>query len=135
MLIYVSDRNKGKTMALIKESSKTKKIIVEPTKKAVEYVKEMAKRFELDIPEPISVTEYIQRLARLAKGENLGIQKYLIDELQSVLSWMNIEMAIVDCKSVKDFSSLIWFWNGSSRTKQKENHDCYIEDDTIKCDL
>ena len=50
------------------------------------------------IPVPITVTNYIRLLASGGLGKS---QKYLVDELQMMLSAMNVEAATVDCDCIE----------------------------------
>lgn len=87
MKIFTADRQTEKTMALVRESAKTRAIIVVATYQMVQHVILLAKQLNLDIPEPITVTNYLKVL--VYGGLNRD-QKYLVDELQ-----MNVEFATV----------------------------------------
>lgn len=50
------------------------------------------------IPVPITVTNYIRLLASGGLGKS---EKYLVDELQMMLSAMNVEAATVDCDCIE----------------------------------
>ena len=98
MKIYSAERGVGKTTALIKESAKTGAIIVVASYPMMNYIMGLAKRLNLDIPEPITVTNYLKHL--VCGGLN-GEQKYLVDELQMMLSQMNVETATVDVNYIE----------------------------------
>ena len=98
MKIYSAERGVGRTTALIKESAKTGAIIVAASYPMVDYIACLAKRLGLDIPEPITVTNYLKLL--VCGGFNRE-QKYLIDELQMMLSQMNVETAIVSANCIE----------------------------------
>ena len=98
MKIYSAERGVGKTTALIKESAKTGAIIVVASYPMANYIVGLAKRLNLDIPEPITVTNYLQLL--VCGGLNRE-QKYLVDELQMILSQMNVETATVDVNCIE----------------------------------
>ena len=59
MKIYSAERGVGKTTTLIKESAKTGAIIVVGVYPMANYIMGLAKRLNLDIPEPITVTKYL----------------------------------------------------------------------------
>lgn len=98
MKIYSAERGVGKTTALIKESAKTGAIIVVTLYPMVNHTMGLAKRLGLDIPEPITVTNYLKLL--VCGGFNRE-QKYLVDDLQMVLSQMNVETATVDANCIE----------------------------------
>ena len=98
MKIYSAERGVGKTTALIKESAKTGAIIVVASYPMANYIVGLAKRLNLDIPEPITVTNYLKLL--VCGGLNRE-QKYLVDELQMILSQMNVETATVDVNCIE----------------------------------
>ena len=77
-------RASGKTTLLIKESAKTGRPIIEPNALSAIYVEEQAKEMGLNIPEPISATNWNGGYYR---GSNFNkIDGFLIDEVDSVLS-------------------------------------------------
>jgi len=101
---YSMTRQSGKTTMLIEMSAKTGAIIVVPTHVMANYILGLANKLNLKIPEPISVREFIK-----AVDSDWGFnkQKYLIDELQMVLSVMNVAIATIDRNYVHDeFSEL-----------------------------
>ena len=93
MDIRVGERQSGKTTGLIKQSALTKAIIVAPTLTMARYTKEIATEMNLDIPTPISVYEFIKCKYISCLRDT---DRYLIDELQSVLHIMNVDTATVD---------------------------------------
>lgn len=93
MKIYISGRQFGKTTMLVKKSAETGAIIVSATYPMIEHTKRIAYDLGLQIPEPITVTNFIQILANGGLGKT---QKYLVDELQMMLFQMNVEAATVD---------------------------------------
>ena len=98
MKIYAAKRQTGKTTMLVEESAKTGAIIVTPTYWMCNYIMGLAHGLKLDIPTPITVDQYIQILANGGLGKS---QKYLVDELQMVLSQMNVEVATVNVNNVE----------------------------------
>ena len=97
--IYSKTRNSGKTTMLIEMSAKTGAIIVAPTYVMANYILGLANKLNLKIPEPISVREYVRSLPLDGMPSE---QKYLIDELQSVLTIMNVQAATIDRLYVHD---------------------------------
>ena len=93
MKIYAAERQTGKTTMLVKESAKIGAIIVTANYPMCNYIMGFAHYLGLDIPNPITVTQYIKILAHGGLGKS---QKYLIDELQMALSQMNVEIATVN---------------------------------------
>lgn len=98
MKIYAAERQTGKTTMLIKESAKTGAIIIAPTYCMCNYIMGLAHGLKLDIPTPITVTQYVQILVNGGLGKS---QKYLVDELQMMFSQMNIEAATVNVNNVE----------------------------------
>lgn len=93
MQIYIGERQSGKTTMLIEMSEKTGATIVAPNYPMANYIQLLAAKMGKKIPVPITVTNYIRLLASGGLGHS---QKYLIDELQAVLSVMNVEVATAD---------------------------------------
>ena len=85
MTVYIAGRQTGKTIYLIRMSAKTGAVIVAPTYQMVSYIDQMARKLGLKIPPPISVVEWAQMVARKQ-----------VDELQMVLSQMNVEAATLN---------------------------------------
>lgn len=103
MKIYSAERGTGKTTTLIKKSAKTGAIIVVASYPMANYIIGLAKRLDLDIPDPITVPNYLRAL--IHGGLNRE-QKYLVDELQMMLSQMNVETATINAdyvESLPDF--------------------------------
>lgn len=64
-----------------------------PTYQMCCHVVIVAEKLGLKIPDPITTTHYIRILAHGGLGR---AQKYLVDELQMMLSQMGVETATVD---------------------------------------
>lgn len=96
--IYIGERQSGKTTMLIEMSEKTGATIVVATYPMSKYIQMTAARMGKKIPVPITVTNYIRLLASGGLGRS---EKYLIDELQMMLSAMNVEAATVDCDCIE----------------------------------
>ena len=97
MQIYSGERQSGKTSMLIEMSEKSGATIIAPNYLMVDYIQFLAAQMGKKIPVPITISNYIQM-------HNCGLdrtKKYLIDELQAVLSIMNIDAATVDCNYVE----------------------------------
>lgn len=90
MRAYIADRQSGKTTMLIKESARTGATIAVATYKMVEYVSGMAKQIGLEIPTPVIYRDMFR--------DSLGNtdKRYLVDELQMMLSQMNIDICTLD---------------------------------------
>lgn len=97
MKIYASERQSGKTTMLVKQSAKTGAIIVVASYPMGRHIELLAHDLGLDIPAPITVSNYIKILANGGLGRT---QKYLVDELQMMLNQMNVETATVDVNCV-----------------------------------
>lgn len=80
--IYVGERQSGKTTMLIEMSEKTGATIVVATYQMSKYIQMIAAQMGKKITVPIS-------------------EKYLVDELQMMLSAMNVEAATVDCDCIE----------------------------------
>lgn len=95
MQIYSGKRQSGKSTMLIERSEKSGAIIIAPTYPMVDHLRLLAAQMGKKIPTPITISNYIQMHGLISTN------KYLIDELQLVLSIMNIEAATVDCDCVE----------------------------------
>ena len=100
MTVYIARRQAGKTTYLIRVSAKTGAVIVAPTYQMVKYIDQMARELGLQIPPPISVLEWAQMVARQQVNPK---QRYLVDELQMVLSQMNVEAATLNKDYKEEF--------------------------------
>lgn len=96
--IYIGERQSGKTTMLIEMSEKTGATIVVATYQMAKYIQLLAAQMGKKIPVPITVTNYIRLLASGGLGKS---EKYLVDELQMMLSAMNVEAATVDCDCIE----------------------------------
>lgn len=96
--IYIGERQSGKTTMLIEMSEKTGATIVVATYPMAKYIQLLAAKMGKKIPVPITVTNYIRLLASGGLGKS---EKYLVDELQMMLSAMNVEAATVDCDCIE----------------------------------
>lgn len=95
---YIGERQSGKTTMLIEMSEKTGATIVVATYPMANYIQLLAAQMGKKIPVPITVTNYIRLLASGGLGKS---EKYLVDELQMMLSAMNVEAATVDCDCIE----------------------------------
>ena len=95
MNIYISGRQFGKTTMLIKESAKTGATIAVATYHMAKYVQDMAAQMGLETPEPVTYAE-IFRTYRESKTK-----RYLVDELQMMLSQLNVDIATVDVEPIQ----------------------------------
>ena len=77
---------------------KTGATIVVATYQMAKYIRLLAAQMGKKIPVPITVTNYICLLASGGLGKS---EKYLVDELQMMLSAMNVEAATVDCDCIE----------------------------------
>lgn len=96
--IYIGERQSGKTTMLIEMSEKTGATIVVATYQMAKYIRIGYSLLGKKIPVPITVTNYICLLASGGLGKS---EKYLVDELQMMLSAMNVEAATVDCDCIE----------------------------------
>lgn len=95
MEIYISGRQFGKTTMLIKESARTGATIAVATYQMAMHVKSLARRLGLDIPEPVT---YYQIFHSYRENEK---KRYLVDELQMMLSQLNVDIATVDLEPIQ----------------------------------
>lgn len=95
MNIYISGRQFGKTTMLIKESARTGATIAVANYQMVEYVQYMASWLELDIPQPVTYAEVFKTYR-----EN-KTKRYLVDELQMMLSQLNVDIATADLEPIR----------------------------------
>lgn len=93
MKICALKRMTGKTTALVKLSAKNQSIIVVATRQQIDYVMGLAKGLNVNIPKPILFSEMIRRQQNLYTRNT---EKYLIDELQMILDYLNVDVATLD---------------------------------------
>lgn len=103
MEIYIGKRQSGKTTMLIEMSEKTGATIVAATYPMVKYIQMTADQMGKKIPVPITVTNYVRLLASGGLGKS---HKYLVDEIQMILSEMNIEAATCDNECLRVLGAL-----------------------------
>lgn len=87
MRFITGPRCSGKTTALIQESAETGVPIIAPSMTMANCIKQMAKEYGLDIPEPTSINKIVNQ------GGKPG--KYLIDELEMCLRQRGIDAECV----------------------------------------
>lgn len=85
MTVYIAGRGTGKTTHLIWVSANTGAVIVAPTYQMAKHIDQMARELGLIIPSPISIVEWAQLVSRKQVRSE---QRYLVDELQTVLRQM-----------------------------------------------
>ena len=92
MRIIIGPRCSGKTTSLIQVSADTGIPIIAPTMAMANYIKQIAKEYELDIPEPTSINKVVNQGGRPGK--------YLIDEMEMCLRQLgiNAECAVICTK-------------------------------------
>ena len=83
MQFIVGPRCSGKTTSMIQMSADTGVPIIAPTMAMANYIKQMAKEYGLDIPEPTSINKVVNQGGRPGK--------YLIDELEMCLRQLGID--------------------------------------------
>lgn len=93
MKICALKRMTGKTTALVKLSAKNQSIIVVATRQQIDYVMDLAKGLNVNIPKPILFSEMIRRQQNPYTRNK---EKYLIDELQMILDYLNVDAVTVD---------------------------------------
>ena len=112
MNIYISGRQFGKTTMLIKESARTGATIAVATYQMVEYVQGMAALMDLKIPEPVTYPEVFKTYR-----EN-KTKRYLVDELQMMLSQLNVDTATVDYEPIRYLN--LWKYREKGETQNAE---------------
>ena len=95
MEIYISGRQFGKTTMLIQESAQTGATIAVATYPMARHVEFLARKLNLKIPTPVTYAE-IFRTYREGKTK-----RYLVDELQMMLSQLNIDICTLDYEPVR----------------------------------
>ena len=134
MNIYISGRQFGKTTMLIKESARTGAAIAVATYQMVEYVQGMAALMDLKIPEPVTYAE-IFRTYREGKTK-----RYLVDELQMMLSQLNVDIATVDLEPIQylnhwkypdGYQPRLTICDESEIAKHREKMETFIFDRTV----
>ena len=104
MDIFIGPRQSGRTIRLIRESSKCGSIIVAPTLRMAYYIEKTAKELGISIPKPISVGEFIQRASRKEQYASF-LNEYLIDDLEYCLRQFNVR-AFSICSEANDMHYL-----------------------------
>lgn len=95
MEIYISGRQFGKTTMLIQESARTSATIAVATYQMARHVEFLARKLNLKIPTPVTYAEIFRNY-----HENKN-KRYLVDELQMMLSQLNIDICTLDCDPVR----------------------------------
>jgi len=76
-------RGEGKTTELIKLSAEKYYYMVCADRKRVEYVWDLARKLELDIPFPLTFTEFLEK-----RYYSRGINGFLIDDVDDFLRYI-----------------------------------------------
>ena len=95
MEIYISGRQFGKTTMLIQESARTGATIAVATYQMARHVEFLARKLNLKIPTPVTYSEIFRNFR-----EN-KTKRYLVDELQTMLSQLNVDIATVDLEPIQ----------------------------------
>lgn len=95
MEIYISGRQFGKTTMLIKESARTGSTIAVATYEMARHVVVQARLLGLEIPQPVTYADIFRNYR-----EN-KTKRYLVDELQLMLSQLNIDICTVDTEPIR----------------------------------
>lgn len=103
--IYTSGRQRGKTTTLIMESAKHGYTIVCPTVLQARYVIGIAKKLGVKIPEPITCGRMLEEI-QYSRHDPEKRKKYVIDELQTILHQLGVEVATIDEKCVKELPNV-----------------------------
>lgn len=134
MNIYISGRQFGKTTMLIKESAKTGATIAVATYHMAKYVQDMAIRMGLKIPEPVT---YAEMFRTYREGKT---KRYLVDELQMMLSQLNVDIATVDLEPIQylnhwkypdGYQPRLTIYDESEIAKHREKMETFIFDRTV----
>lgn len=134
MNIYISGRQFGKTTMLIKESAKTGATIAVATYHMAKYVQDMAAQMNLEIPEPVTYAEMFRTYR-----EN-KTKRYLVDELQMMLSRLNVDIATVDVEPIRylnhwkypdGYQPRLTICDESEIAKHREKMEAFIFDRTV----
>ena len=134
MNIYISGRQFGKTTMLIKESARTGATIAVATHRMAEHVRYMAVQMGLKIPEPVTYAEIFKTYR-----EN-KTKRYLVDELQMMLSQLNVDIATVDLEPIQylnhwkypdGYQPRLTICDESEIAKHREKMETFIFDRTV----
>ena len=91
MRMITGQRCSGKTASLIQVSADTGVPIIAPTMIMANCIKQKAKEYGLDIPEPTTINKIVNRGGRPGK--------YLIDELEMCLNQLGINPVAVSIRT------------------------------------
>nr|DAP99441.1 MAG TPA: Replicase large subunit [Caudoviricetes sp.] len=113
MEIYIGERGSGKTTKLIEEAERTGATIVSPSAKSAWYVEREVYLKKKKILHPMSVTDFIDNIQNRRFSKT---RKFVVDELQVLLSAMNIEVATCDKECLRVLGA------GSSAKSQPDRY-------------
>ena len=134
MEIYISGRQFGKTTMLIQESARTGATIAVATYQMARHVEFLARKLNLKIPTPVTYAE-IFRTYREDKTK-----RYLVDELQMMLSQLNVDIATVDLEPIQylnhwkypdGYQPRLTICDESEIAKHREKMETFIFDRTV----
>lgn len=111
MEIFVGDRCQGKTTLLIKMSAESGRVIVAPTNNMAAAIKSQAKCMGVEIPNPIAWSNFIDSIKN-PSWRNHKEQRFLLDEVSSVLYSVGIDVATLDAGYVKELPVEPLDWAG-----------------------
>lgn len=100
MDIFIGQRGSGRTTKLIKMSAAGQGTIVAATQAHCCYIKDMAAKMELSIPEPIIFAEFINMIHHYPE------KTWLIDNLDGCLESLQIAAATICLDSVKPMDDI-----------------------------
>lgn len=98
MKLCVGERQTGKTTSLIYRSANTGEVIVCGTLFNVKYVKNLADKLGVSIPDPITSREFLHRISYSSST------KYLIDDLELMLSAFGVQYATISSGAIERVS-------------------------------
>ena len=134
MEIYISGRQFGKTTMLIQESARTGATIAVATYQMARHVEFLARKLNLKIPTPVTYAEIFRNYR-----ENKN-KRYLVDELQMMLSQLNIDICTLDCDPVRylnhwsypdGYQPRLTICDESEIAKHREKMETFIFDRTV----
>lgn len=134
MEIYISGRQFGKTTMLIQESARTGATIAVATYQMARHVEFLARKLNLKIPTPVTYAEIFRNFR-----EN-KTKRYLVDELQMMLSQLNVDIATVDLEPIQylnhwkypdGYQPRLTICDESEIAKHREKMETFIFDRTV----
>jgi hypothetical protein len=98
--LYYAPRKSGKTHRIIQQSAARNATIICPTKRDAERIKELAKRYNIHIPEPLPATEILAGNYFLEVDNQNPV---LVDDADRIMSLLLSNRPILEATWTKQY--------------------------------